>query len=467
MVVGEVPEAADLVIVGAGPGGYAAALHACRRGRRVMLVDRAGSEGVGGICLREGCIPSKTLIETAERFAHAACGAERGLVASALRFDLAAFQTFKDGIVNRLSSGVRSLLEAGKVELVAGELSLVDESTVVITQPGDRVRFVAFRDLILATGSSPVALAALPFDGERVLDSSAVLSLRALPPAICIVGAGYIGVEIGIALAKLGVRVTVVEAAARVLPEIPAHVAAPVERRMKVLGIELVLDARPRALSGSRLELGGARAPPRQIDVELTMVAVGRRPAVESLNLASIGIEADSGGRLAVGPDRRLRPHIAAIGDLTPGPALAHKATAEALVAVDALCGDAAAFDPAAIPIVVFSDPEVASLGPCAGPGLRSWRFPVGASGRAATRGDDLGFVDVVSDEEDGAVLGVHIVAPHASELIAEGMLAVEMGATLEDLALTIHPHPTLSEMLGEAAGLGAGRPLHVRRGAV
>ena len=465
MVVGEVPEAADLVIAGAGPGGYAAALHATRRGRRVMLVDRAGGEGVGGVCLREGCIPSKALIESAELFSRATAGAERGVVVSALRVDLAAFQTFKDRIVDRLTGGVRGLLDAGKVEVVAGEVSLVDESTVVITQPGDRVRFVAFRDLVVATGSSPVALPELPFDGERVLDSSAVLNLRALPATISIVGAGYIGVEIGIALAKLGTRVTVIEAAERVLPELPAHLAAPVERRMRALGIDVLVNARPRAFRSGRLELDGAETP-RRIDAELAMVAVGRRPAIESLNLTSIGIEADPDGRLAVGPDRRLRPHIAAIGDLTPGPALAHKASAEASVAVDALCGDAAAFDPAAIPVVVFSDPEIASLGPCAGPGLESSRFPVGASGRAATLGEDLGFVEVVSDEEDDTVLGVHIVAPHASELIAEGMLAVEMGATLEDLALTIHPHPTLSEMVGEAAGLGVGRPLHVRRGA-
>ena len=465
MVVGEVPEAADLVIAGAGPGGYAAALHATRRGRRVMLVDRAGGEGVGGVCLREGCIPSKALIESAELFSRATAGAERGVVVSAPRVDLSAFQTFKDGIVDRLTGGVRGLLDAGKVEVVAGEVSLVDESTVVITQPGDRIRFVAFRDLVIATGSSAVALPELPFDGERVLDSSAVLNLRALPATISIVGAGYIGVEIGIALAKLGTRVTVIEAAERVLPELPAHLAAPVERRMRALGIDVLVNARPRAFRGGRLELDGAETP-RRIDAELAMVAVGRRPAIESLNLTSIGIEADPDGRLAVGPDRRLRPHVAAIGDLTPGPALAHKASAEAVVAVDALCGDATAFDPAAIPVVVFSDPEIASLGPCAGPGLRSSRFPVGASGRAATLGEELGFVEVVSDEEDDTVLGVHIVAPHASELIAEGMLAVEMGATLEDLALTIHPHPTLSEMLGEAAGLGAGRPLHIRRGA-
>ena len=460
MVVGAVPEAADLVVAGAGPGGYAAALHAARKGRQVMLVDRDGRDGVGGVCLREGCIPSKALIETADLFLKAASGAERGVVASGLRADLSAFRSFKRRVVEDLAGGVRALLDAAGVEVVTGDCSLSDETTVVIAQPGDRVRFVAFRDLVLATGSSALELPELPFDGVRVLDSSAVLDLDTLPASLCIVGAGYVGVEIGIALAKLGTRVTVIEAAGRVLPELPAPLGAPVARRMKGLGIEVVPGARARSLREGALEVD-TEGGPRRVPADLVLVAVGRAPALGSLNLSAAGIEAGPERRLEVGPDRRIRPHIAAVGDLTPGPALAHKASAEALVAVDALCGENAAFEPAAIPVVVFSDPEIASLGESAGPGRKSTRFPVRASGRAAVLDEKLGFVEVVSDEDDGTVLGVHIVAPRASELIAEGALAVEMSATLEDLALTIHPHPTLSEMIGEAAGLGAGRPLH------
>ena len=464
MVVGEVPEAADFVVAGAGPGGYAAALHAARRGRRVMLVDRAGRAGAGGVCLREGCIPSKTLIETADLFRKALDGAERGVVATGIRADLAAFQSFKGRVVQSLGDGVRTLLDTAGVEVVEGELSLIDEATAVIALPGDRVRFVAFRDLVVATGSTPVELPELPFDTEGVLDSSALLDLDALPHSLCIVGAGYIGVEIAIALAKLGTRVSVLEAADRILPELPAHLGAPVARRMQALGVDVRLRARPRARRPEGLEVDIA-GEVRRLEVDTVMVAVGRRPALASLNLSSAGVEPGPEGRLAVAPDRRIRPHIAAIGDVTPGPALAHKASAEAPVAVDALCGRPAAFEPAAVPVVVFSDPEIASVGESAGSGRRSLRFPVGASGRAATLGERLGFVEVVSDEADGTVLGVHIVAPHASELIAEGGLAVEMGAALEDLALTIHPHPTLSEMLGEAAGLGAGRPFSVGKG--
>ena len=264
MVVGEVPEAADFVVAGAGPGGYAAALHAARRGRQVMLVDRTGREGVGGVCLREGCIPSKALIETAALFRRAADGAERGVVASALHADLGAFQSFKRRLVGGLTDGVRSLLDAAGVEVVSGELSLIDETTAVIAQPGDRVRFVAFSDLVIATGSSAIELPGLPFDGEGVLDSSAVLELGALPSSLGIVGAGYIGVEIGIALAKLGTRVSVVEAADRVLPELPAHLGAPVARRMAALGIEVLLGTEcplvrgrpPRCRLPGRVETG-------------------------------------------------------------------------------------------------------------------------------------------------------------------------------------------------------------------
>lgn len=462
MVVGAVPEAADLVVVGAGPGGYSAALHAVRHGRRVMLVDRAGFDGVGGVCLRTGCIPSKALIETAQLFARAAAGAERGVVCPAPRADLAAFQSFKRRLVTRLTGGVARLLEAGGVEVVAGEASLIDETALIINPPGGGARVVEFRDLVIATGSSPATLPGLPLDGERVLDSSAVLDLDAVPASLCIVGAGYIGIELGIAFAKLGTRVTVVERAERILPDLPPELGIPVAARMRALGVEVLLGTHASALRAGKLEIVG-RSGALRIEADLVMVAAGRRPALDALNLASIGVEPGPGGRLEVGPDRRLRPHIAALGDLTPGPALAHKASAEARVAVEALCDGNAAFEPAAVPIVVFSDPELASVGLGSGTGRKTARFPVAASGRAGTLAEDLGFVEVVSSEDDDTLLGVHIAAPHASELIAEGTLAIEMGATLEDLALTIHSHPALSEMTGEAAALGLGRPLHVR----
>ena len=303
MVVGAVPEAADLVVAGAGPGGYAAALHAARKGRQVMLVDRDGRDGVGGVCLREGCIPSKALIETADLFLKAASGAERGVVASGLRADLSAFRSFKRRVVEDLAGGVRALLDAAGVEVVTGDCSLSDETTVVIAQPGDRVRFVAFRDLVLATGSSALELPELPFDGVRVLDSSAVLDLDTLPASLCIVGAGYVGVEIGIALAKLGTRVTVIEAAGRVLPELPAPLGAPVARRMKGLGIEVVPGARARSLREGALEVD-TEGGPRRVPADLVLVAVGRAPALGSLNLSAAGIEA--------GPERRQigRAHV-------------------------------------------------------------------------------------------------------------------------------------------------------------
>lgn len=467
MVVGQVAEPFDLVVAGAGPGGYVAALHGARLGRRVALVDRDGAQGVGGVCLRQGCIPSKALIEAAELKARMAGAKALGLKARPGGVDMKRFQAWKRGIVGRLTDGVRGLLKAAAVEVIAGELRLTGAQSGVIEPREGQARFLNFADLVLATGSRPVALSELPFDGDRVLDSAGALDLEALPRTLAIVGGGYIGLEIGTAFAKLGSRVTIVEAEAGVLPTLERRLVRPVERRLETLGVEVLSGAWARGYSDGELEVEGADGM-RLVAADKVVVAVGRRPNSDDLGLESAGIERDAEGRLPVAPDRRLTPHIAAIGDLTPGPALAHKAMHEAAVAAEALSGRRAAFQPAAIPAVVFSDPEIASAGldPAAakaqGLDAQVATVPLATSGRAATLGADEGFMQIVADRADGTVVGVHIVGPQASELIAEGVLAIEMGATLDDLALAIHPHPTLSEQFGEAAHLALGRPIHM-----
>ena len=463
MVVGEVPEAADFVVVGAGPGGYAAALYAARNGRRVMLVERDGAAGVGGVCLREGCIPSKALIEMAQFVSRLGDAAAMGVRAESVGVDLARFQGWKDELVGNLTGAVRRALDAARVEIVAGSLALVDDTTAVISTRDGQARFVEFRDLLLATGSRALELDDLAFDGRRVLDSTGALALCAVPDSMAVVGAGYIGIELGIAFAKLGTRVAIVEARERILPTLPAELGAPVDRRMRELGVDLLLDARVQGWDGDELCVMQEQAT-RAIDAEIVLVAIGRRPNHDALGLPAAGIHPAADGTLDVAPDRRLKPHIAAIGDLTPGPALAHKATAEARVAVDALCGTDAAFEPASVPVVIFSDPEIATAGlsraaaSARAEAVQVARLPLAASGRAATLGRRDGFAEIVADPHDGTVLGVHIAGPHASELIAEGVLAIEMGASLEDLALTIHPHPTLSEQIAEAARSGFDR---------
>ena len=467
MVVGQVPEAADLVVVGGGPGGYTAALRAARSGRRVMLVDRDGEDGVGGVCLRVGCIPSKTLIETAELAARCAEADRIGLKVTGVEVDLHAFQTWKRSVVDRLTGGVRQLLAAAGVEVVAGTLSLAEPGVGVISARGGQVRFVEFRDLVFATGSSPLEVRSLPFDGERVLDSSAALDLETLPSAMIVVGAGYIGVELGTAFAKLGSAVTMVEAADRVLPGAPGPLGAVVHRRMRELGIDVRLGAQIVGAPDGELDIVES-AGTRRVRDQITIVAVGRCANSADLGVEVAGINLHDSGRIPVAADRRATEHIGAIGDLTDGPALAHKAMAEAEVVVDALSGKPAGFEPAAVPAVVFSDPEVAWAGLDAqqareqGIGVTVARFPGAASGRAATLGRMDGFIDIVAAEEDRTVLGVQVAGPHASELIAEGVLAIEMGVTLDDLALTIHPHPTLGEQFAEAAHVGLGTALHV-----
>ena len=468
MVVGQIAESADFVVAGAGPGGYVAALRAAQLGRTVTLVDREGAAGVGGVCLRVGCIPSKGLIEAAD-LAHrtARVAPAYGLKTSFGGVDMAAFQAWKTELVGGLTDGVRGLLDKAGVRVVAGELRLTRPDEAVVSTADGQARFLRFNDLVLATGSRPVALSGFEVDGGDVLDSSGALSLRELPGKVAIIGGGYIGLEIGIALAKLGSRVAIVEALEGVLPTMDRRLAKPVEKRLAELGVELYAGSKAVAFDGGTLAIetpDGAR----ELARDKVIVAVGRRPNSDDLGLERAGIGLDNRGLIEVAPDRRARDHIGAIGDITPGPALAHKASAEAVVAAEALCGRRVAFQPQAVPAVVFSDPEVASAGlgvdeaKAQGIDVKSANVPLAASGRARTLAAADGFLQIVAEEGTGVVLGVHIVGPHASDLIAEGALAIEMGATLDDLALTVHPHPTLSEQYLEAAHLGIGQPIHL-----
>lgn len=468
MVVGEIAEAVDLLVVGAGPAGYAAALHGARRGRQVTLVDSDGDAGVGGVCLRAGCIPSKALIELAETVYRTTGAHSPGLTGGDPRVDLAAFQDHKRLVIDELTCGVRDLLSDAAVQVRSGTLRFTRPDQAVIHEGDGPASFVEFRDVVLATGSRPAALEHLTPNGTTVLDSTDALGLAELPATVAVVGAGYIGVELGTALAKLGSSVTLIELEDRVLPEIDSTLIRPVSRRMRELGITVLTAARAGEHHDGALAVRQDEQD-MQVKANIVIMAVGRRPNTDTLGLDRLGVTPRPDGLLEVAEDRTVRPRVAAIGDITPGPALAHKGYAEAEVAVDALCGYRVVFDPAGIPVVVFSDPEIATVGMSVAQAraeadsTRVTTVPMRSNGRALTLNAPAGTAALVSDTATGAVHGVHLVGPHVSELISEGTLAVEMGATVEDLAATVHVHPTVSEQLHEAARSAYGRPLHTR----
>lgn len=468
MVVGEIAEAVDLLVVGAGPAGYAAALHGARRGRHVTLVDSDGDAGVGGVCLTVGCIPSKALIELAETVYRTRDARPPGLVGGDPTVDLGAFQEHKCSIVSELTRGVRDLLTDAAVQLRSGTLRFTRPDQAVIQDGNGPATFVEFRDVVLATGSRPAALEHLPPDGATVLDSTGALDLTELPTTVAVVGAGYVGVELGTALAKLGSSVTLIELADRILPDIDSTLVRPVSRRMRELGITLLTAARAEEHHDGILTVRQGTQEV-QVKADIVITAVGRHPNTTNLGLDRLGVTPHPNGLLEVADDRTVQPHVAAIGDITPGPALAHKGYAEAEVAVDALCGYRVAFDPASIPAVVFSDPQIATVGmpPAqanADPdSTQVTTIPMRGNARALTLQAPAGTVALVTDRVTGAVHGVHLVGPHVSELISEGAHAIEMGSTVEDLAATVHVHPTVSEQLQEAARSAYGRPLHGR----
>lgn len=468
MVVGEMPDAVDLLVVGGGPGGYVAALAGTQAGRDVVLVDSLGDGGLGGACVNVGCIPSKALIEMATTVHSLGGWSKRGItIGSAPQVDMAAFQQWKSDLVGGLTGGVRQLLNAAGVKMRQGHFRFTRPDQGALEYGDSPPTHIQFKSCILATGSRPTTLPHLLRDGSRVLDSTDVLALTELPRRVAVIGGGYIGVELGTALIKLGADVVMIEMADRLLPTLPTEVGAPVQRRLKQLGMDVQTGTRVSTDDGTHLTLLSADGE-KQLEVDRVVVAVGRVPNTDDLGLDALGVKTDDRGLLSVGQDLLITRRVAAIGDITPGPALAHKASAEAHVAVDVLCGRPAAFDPASIPAVVFSDPEVAVTGLTVaeaqelGIEASAASFPVAASGRARTLYENTGFTQLVYSNDGGVVIGAQLVGPHASDLVAEATLAIEMGANLVDVAETIHPHPTMGETLMEAALVGLGHPIHV-----
>ena len=464
MVVGRIAEQLDLLVVGGGPGGYTAALHGAAIGRSVLLIERRGPAGLGGVCLNEGCIPSKALIDLAAQVKAARFPAS-GIHVEGWRVDLAGFNEAKAERIAHLRGGIEGLLQGAGVRVENGHVRFAGPRTAVVSADGGAPpTWYEFRDVVIATGSRSTSPQGLEPDGERVLDAAAALELAEVPESIVVVGGGYIGLELGQAFARLGSDVTVVEALPRILSTLPTALARPLLTTLQSDGVEILTDSQVVDLDASRAMVKSPSGE-RWVGADCVLVAVGRRPNTDDLGLDRLGVQVSDDGRLPVDGDLRLGPHVAAIGDVVPGPALAHKATAEARVAVDALSGVRVAFEPLAIPQVIFTDPEIASAGltldaaRAVSPGARAVRLPFSSSGRATLARRTAGFAEVVVDGED-CVVGVHVVGPYASEVVTVGVHAIEMGAALEDIAETIAPHPTFGEILVHVASSG-GTPEH------
>ncbi len=459
----------DVVVIGGGPGGYPAAIRAAQLGKKVLLVER---HKLGGECLNYGCIPSKALIHASSLLKEIERAKEWGIDVGPARVDMARLQAWKQSVVDRLVNGVAVLEKGNGVEVAFAGASFLDAKNVRLRSPDGHTEDVEFGDAIVATGGRPTDLPEFRFDGKRVISTKEALELAAVPKTLLVIGGGISGLEIGTFYAKLGAKVVVIELLEQLLPGMDPELVRVVERHLRKLGVEYHTKSQGKAWR----EEGGAAVVeaetpdgPLTVRVDVILVTVGRRPNTDGLSADKAGVKTNPKGYVLV--DSQLRtsnPHVFAIGDVVGQPFLAHKATMEGLTAAEVIGGENVEVDYRAMPSAVFTEPEIATVGllePQAAAERRPVKVakvPFGAIGRALTQADSDGFVKLVSDPESKVLLGAAIVGPDASNLISELALAIEMGATVEDIALTVHPHPTLPEGIMETAEAALGQAIHV-----
>lgn len=457
----------DLIVLGAGPGGYVAAIRAAQLGLNVACVER--EPALGGTCLRIGCIPSKALLESSEKFAEAQHDlARHGVKLAGVELDLPALLRRKDQVVAALTKGIEALFKKNKVTRYTGHGGLAGPGRVIVEGADGQMELTA-RHILLATGSKPASLPGVTWDGDRIGTSTEALNYPEVPGHLVVIGAGYIGLELGSVWRRLGARVTVLEFLPRILPGTDSEIAAEAQKIFTRQGLEFRLGARVTGarMNGTtcRVEVEGADP----IECDRVLVAVGRVPCTENLGLDTVGITPDDKGRIPVNEHfATTAPGVYAIGDLIRGPMLAHKAEEEGIACVEHLITGYGHVDYDTIPGVCYTQPEIASVGrteeqlQADGIEYRKGVFPFLASGRARSLGRTEGRVKVLADARTDRLLGVHILGPHAGELIAEAAAAMAFGASSEDLARVCHAHPTLSEALKEAALAASGRAIHV-----
>ena len=447
-------------VIGAGPGGYVCAIRLAQLGVETTLVEK--EPRLGGVCLNWGCIPSKAYISASKVWEHVNHSEEMGISVEGAALDLGKMRAWKAGIVERLTGGIAELMKRHKVKVIQGTASFTGRDTISIAKAEGGDETLRSDHFVIATGSSSIRIPGFEIDEKDIITSTGALDLETVPGHLLVIGGGVIGLEIGMYLMKFGSSLTVVEMMDQLLPGTDPDCVKVVARKLKKAKATVHLKAKARGArkvaDGIEVEIETAKGV-EKLKVDKVLVSVGRRPNSGELGLEAAGVKTDERGFIVV--DHQLRttnPKVFAIGDVAGPPLLAHKGSKEGLVAAGAIAGQREAYDVRAMPAAIFTDPEVATVGLTeaqareAGRDVKVGKFPFAASGRALAGGEAEGFVKMVSDATDDRILGVHIVGPHASELIAEAALAIESGLTSEDVALTVHTHPTLAETLMEAA---------------
>ncbi|MDP3510390.1 MAG: dihydrolipoyl dehydrogenase [Candidatus Melainabacteria bacterium] len=465
MVVGEMVQEVELAVIGGGPGGYTAALRAAELGIKTLLIDAAPKPG--GVCLHMGCIPSKALLHAAEVIDSSKSAAKIGISFGAPQIDVDTLRTWKTGVIDKLSQGIVGMCKSAGVEILHGKATFQDSRSVRVDCPGESAMRIKFKHCILATGSRPVKLPKLfknedDIDSDKVLDSTTALNLADIPKKLIVIGGGYIGLELGSVYAALGSEVTVVEMTEGLLPGADRDLVRPLANKLgetfKAIHLNTKVNNIAVTKSGVEVEVTGKDVP-EKLTADKVLISVGRRPNSDGIGLEATQVEIDQFGFVLSDETCRTKDkRIFSIGDISGQPMLAHRAIRQAYVAAEVLAGKPSAFDNRCVPAVVFTEPEVAWCGlteteaKAKNISYSSAKFPWSASGRAMTIADTNGTTKVLFDPNTSLVLGVGIVGPRAGDLISEAVVAIEMGAVLEDLAVAIHPHPTLSETLNEAA---------------
>ncbi len=461
----------DAIVIGGGPGGYVCAIRLGQLKQKVLCVEK---EEVGGVCLNWGCVPSKAIIATSHTFDKVKNGPTYGLFVDNPRIDANKLQDWKEGIVKKLTGGVRGLLKSNGADLVYGDARVSGPKTVTVkTREGGTETYEASKGIVVATGSSTIEIPSFRFDGKKVIGAKEAVSLREIPRRLLVIGGGIIGLELGGAYQRIGSELTVVEALPNILTGIDPDVAAVVEKAYTKHGGKIIKGAKAQGYEAQkdgslavRLDLGGGKTDTVVVDVVL--VAVGMRPNGAGVGLEEIGVRVEKGFVPTDNLGRTNVPGVYAIGDCSSVPMLAHKASKEGEVVAEIIAGHKAAKDWVGIPAAIFTDPEIATVGLSEtqakekGLDVRIGKFPFSVLGRAMAVNETEGFIKVVSDRNTHELLGVHIVGPEATDLISEGALALEMHAFLEDIGLTMHPHPTLGEGMMEASLHGLGQAVHI-----